>query len=291
MSSAEQEMVSRIAILQEALPFIEEFSGTRILVKAGGELFEDPEALRNLVADVHLLQAVGIQVVFVHGGGPQITRLMRQLGHEPKFIDGQRQTDARTVELSTMVLLGQLNPKIVAQLNVQGCRALGLSGLDDNLLQVTQRSEALGFVGHIRKVNVAPIENALAQGYVPVIAGLGVSDSGHIYNINADSAAGKIAAAIGAKKLVLLTNVEGLYERFEDKNSRISQIDSHGLIALLSSGTLREGMIPKMESILAALKSGVPRAHIIDGRRPHALLLEVLTSDGVGTMITDEKVE
>ncbi|RIL11601.1 MAG: acetylglutamate kinase [Proteobacteria bacterium] len=285
MTLAIEETQAKAAILAEALPYIQRFSGTRILVKVGGELFDDGEAAKSLAYDLGFLRTVGIDVVLVHGGGPQITRAMQRFGKEAIFIEGQRKTDAETLELTAMVLLGDINRRLVSLLNSTGTKAIGLSGADDNMLIVEQRDPELGFVGAVKNINTAPIKSLLSSGYVPVIAGLGVDQSGQLYNVNADSAAGKIAVAIGAEKFVLLTNVPGLYENFEDKGSLISEIDLAGLIRLLSTGKVSQGMIPKIEAILTAVKAGIPRAHILDGRVRHALLLEVFTKEGVGTMV------
>lgn len=285
MSREIEETQSKASVLLEALPFIQKFSGTRMLVKVGGELFEDDAAAKSLALDLGFLRMTGIDVVLVHGGGPQISRMMRKFEKEPEFINGQRKTDAETLELTAMVLLGDINRRIVSFLNTSGTPAIGLSGADDCLLQVEQKDPELGFVGTVKKINTSPIDKLLADGYLPVIAGMGVDEAGQLYNVNADSVAGKIALAIGANKYVLLTNVSGLYETFGEENSLISEIDTHGLIRLISTGKLTAGMLPKVESILSAVNGGVKRAHILDGRVQHALLLEVFTPEGIGTMV------
>ncbi len=283
---------SKSEILIEALPFIRKFAGSRVCIKVGGELFEDLVAAEKLAEDLSFLKSVGIQVVLVHGGGPQITKALKTLGKEPKFIEGQRVTDEATLEMTAMVMMGKINTLIVSLLNKVGTKAVGLSGIDDSMIKVTMKDPDLGFVGAIQSINTAPIEHLLKENYIPVIAGLGVDSNGQIFNINADIAAGKIAAAVGAKKLIVLTNVEGLYESFGDKDSLISEIDTHGLIRLISTGKLTAGMIPKVEAIMGAIKAGVPHAHILDGRQEHAVLLEIFTPEGIGTMIkADLKAE
>ena len=272
-------------ILIEALPFIRAFAGCRVCIKVGGELVEDHLAARSLAEDLTFLKSVGIEVVLVHGGGPQISKAMKELGKEPKFIEGNRITDEKSLEIAAMVLLGQINRTIVSLLNQAGTRAVGLNGVDDRMIRVTPKDPELGFVGTIQEINTAPIEMLLKNNYVPVIAGVGVDHHGQLYNINADSAAGKIAVALGAKKLIVLTNVEGLYQSFGDKDSLISEIDTHGLIRLISTGKLSAGMIPKVEAILGAVKAGIPQAHILDGRQAHAVLLEIFTCEGIGTMV------
>lgn len=271
-------------ILIEALPFIRAFAGSRVCIKVGGELVEDLQAAQSLAEDLTFLKSVGLEVVLVHGGGPQISRAMKELGKEPKFIEGNRVTDEKSLEIATMVL-GNINRTLVAVLNQAGTKAIGLSGIDDSMIKVVPKDPELGFVGTIQEINASPIELLLKSNYVPVIAGVGVDKDGQLYNINADIAAGKIAVALAAKKLLVLTNVEGLYESFGDKNSLISEIDTHGLIRLISTGKLSAGMIPKVEAILGAVKAGIPQAHILDGRQPHAVLLEIFTSEGIGTMV------
>jgi len=224
--------------------------------------------------------------VVVHGGGPQISDLMRRLGKEPEFVNGQRVTDAETVDIVRMVLVGKVNREIVASVNRHGSYAVGLSGEDAGLLRVTARDPALGFVGDVDVVDPTIVLRLLREELIPVIATVGVDDEGQAYNVNADTVAAAIAAALGAEKLVYLTDVTGLYERWPDEASLISRVDVGGLERLLASGAVSQGMIPKVESCIAALRGGVARAHVLDGRLPHALLLEFFTREGVGTMVT-----
>jgi acetylglutamate kinase len=277
---------TRISVLIEALPHFHNVTGKRILIKVGGELFESQEATRTLVTDIASLRALGVQVVLVHGGGPQITRMMERFGKEPCFIEGQRVTDQESLKLTAMVMIGDINTSIVAALNSYGTPAVGLNGTDGSMIEVVPRDAALGFVGTVKHVNTRPIISALESNYVPVIAGLGVDESGQIYNINADTTAGKLATALEVKKWFLLTNVKGIYSEFGKEESFISVTDVVGLIKLRAQGSLSTGMIPKVEAILGAVKGGVDSVHLIDGRIPHAILLELCSDNGIGTMIS-----
>jgi acetylglutamate kinase len=278
----------KAAILAEALPYIQEFAGRIVVVKYGGHAMDDP-ALADLFAqDVVLMRHVGMNPVVVHGGGPQITDLMARLGKEPEFVDGLRVTDAETIGIVRMALLGQVNPGIVASVNRHGSYAVGLSGEDAGLITVSMRDERLGFVGDVSRIDASIVRRLLNEEMIPVIATIGVDDSGQAYNINADTVAGAIARAVGAEKLVYLTDVAGLYADYPDESSLISRIDVAGLARLEADGKLTEGMIPKIRSCVEALRHGVRRAHILDGRVPHALLLEFFTREGIGTMIVNE---
>jgi acetylglutamate kinase len=278
----------KAAILAEALPYIQEFSGRIVVVKYGGHAMDDP-ALADLFAqDVVLMRHVGMNPVVVHGGGPQISDLMARLGKEPEFVDGLRVTDAETIGIVRMALLGQVNPGIVASVNRHGSYAVGLSGEDAGLITVSMRDERLGFVGDVSRIDASIVHRLLNEEMIPIIATIGVDDSGQAYNINADTVAGAIARAVGAEKLVYLTDVAGLYADYPDESSLISRIDVAGLARLEADGKLTEGMIPKIRSCVDALRHGVRRAHILDGRVPHALLLEFFTREGIGTMIVNE---
>jgi acetylglutamate kinase len=271
--------------LADALPYIREFSGRTVVVKYGGHAMEDP-ALADLFAqDIVLMRLVGVNPVVVHGGGPQISELMRRLGKEPEFLDGLRVTDAETVDIARMALVGKVNRDIVASLNQHGSYAVGLSGEDAGLIQVEPGDERLGFVGKIRHIDPSIIERLLREELIPVIATIGMGDAGQAYNVNADTVAGAIAEALGAEKLVYLTDVNGVYSDFPDESTLISEIDAAGLGELLRSGKATKGMIPKLASCVQALRNGVAHAHILDGRIPHALLLEFFTREGIGTMV------
>ena len=272
-------------ILSEALPYIREFSGRTVVVKYGGHAMENAELAELFASDVVLMRLVGMSPVVVHGGGPQITELMRRLGKEPEFVDGRRVTDTETVDIVRMALVGKVNREIVAAVNRHGSYAVGLSGEDAGLIRVEQRDPKLGYVGDIREIDPTIVHRLIREELIPVIATVGVDDEGQAYNINADTVAGAIAEALDAEKLVYLTDVAGVYGDWPDESSLISRIDVAGLEKLVGSGKVSEGMIPKLESCVAALRSGVRRAHILDGRLPHALLLEFFTREGVGTMV------
>jgi acetylglutamate kinase len=275
----------KAAILAEALPYIREFSGRTVVIKYGGHAMDDP-ALADLFAqDVVLMRLVGMNPVVVHGGGPQISDLMRRLGKEPEFLDGLRVTDAETVDIARMALVGKVNRDIVASLNQHGSYAVGLSGEDAGLIQVEARDVRLGFVGDISRINPSILERLIREELIPVIATIGMGAAGQAYNVNADTVAGAIAAALDAEKLVYLTAVAGVYGDYSDESSLISRIDAAGLEALVANGNAAEGMIPKLVSCVQALRNGVTRAHILDGRIPHALLLECFTVEGIGTMV------
>jgi len=271
--------------LAEAFPYIREFSGKTVVIKYGGHAMEDPELAQLFAQDVVLMRLVGMNPVVVHGGGPQISDLMRRLGKEPEFIDGLRVTDAETVDIVRMALVGKVNREIVASVNRHGSYAVGLSGEDAGLITVGPRSEELGFVGDIRSIDPSILERLIREELIPVVATVGVDDSGQAYNVNADTVAGAVAEALRAEKLVYLTNVSGLYTDLADEGSLISHVGVNRLAALAEGGQLSEGMIPKARSCVDAVKSGVTRAHILDGRIPHALLLEFFTREGIGTMV------
>jgi acetylglutamate kinase len=278
----------RAAILIEALPYLREFYGQTLVVKYGGNAMIDEALKEQVMQDVALLHYVGIRPILVHGGGPEISALMKQMGREPTFIGGLRVTDAATMEIVEMALAGKTNKGIVALLNRQGAKAVGLSGKDANLL-VARKLESpqgdLGFVGEITQVNADILRLLADSGYIPVISSVAIGEDGESYNVNADHAAGAIAAEVKAAKLLMLTDVEGLYADFRDKSSLISEMDVARARAMLASGAAEKGMIPKLEACLMAVEAGVESATLIDGRQPHAILIEVFTDTGIGTMI------
>ena len=292
MSSA---VVDKAAILADALPYIRRFYGKVVVVKYGGNVLSAAEGSKNgqgvdelslFAQDIVLMRSVGMQPVVVHGGGPQIGELMARLGKVPEFKDGLRVTDAETLDIVRMVLVGKVNREVVAAINVHAPLAVGLSGEDAMLLTATPRNPELGFVGDVADVDAGILHRLLNEELIPVIATIGADADGQAYNINADSAAGAIAEALGAEKLVYLTNIEGLRGDVADPSTLISTTTADELEALLASGALTEGMIPKIESCIHAVRNGVGHAHILDGRVPHALLLEVFTHEGVGTMVS-----
>jgi acetylglutamate kinase len=280
-----KEVLEKAQVLAEAMPYIREFSGRTIVIKYGGHAMDDP-ALADLFAqDVVLMRLVGMNPVVVHGGGPHISDLMRRLGKEPEFVDGLRVTDAESVDIVRMALVGKGNRDIVAALNQHGSYAVGLSGEDAGLIKVEMRDERLGFVGDVASIDPSIVHKLTNEELIPVIATMGVDELGQVYNINADTVAGAIALALQAEKLVYLTDVSGVYADYPDESSLVTGIDVDGLAEMLATGKADGGMIPKLESCVEALRGGVRRAHILDGRIPHALLLEFFTREGIGTMV------
>jgi acetylglutamate kinase len=276
---------AKAAVLAEALPYIREFTGRTIVIKYGGHAMNEPGLADLFAQDVVLMRLVGMNPVIVHGGGPQINDLMRRLGKEPQFVDGLRVTDADTIDIVRMALVGKVNRDIVTALNRHGTYAVGLSGEDARLITVDQRDANLGYVGDVRRIEPAVLERVLREELIPVIATIGVDDDAQAYNVNADAAAAAIAQAVHAEKLVYLTDIAGIYRDIGDDASLVSRIDVAGLDALLDTGKVGDGMLPKLRSCIDALRGGVHRAHILDGRQPHALLLEFFTREGIGTMV------
>ena len=275
----------KAAVLAEALPYIRRFWGKIVVVKYGGNAMDDERLAPLFAEDIVLMRSVGLRPVVVHGGGPQIGDLMNRLGKTPEFSNGLRVTDAETLDIARMVLVGRVNRDIVSSINVHGPLAVGLSGEDAQLISAVARSPELGFVGDVENVNAGILERLLSQELIPVVATIGADVAGQSYNINADTVAGAIAEALSAERLVYLTNVEGLRKDVSDPGSRISAISAGELDRLLQDGAITEGMIPKLASCVQALRNGVRRAHILDGRVPHVLLLEFFTDEGVGTMV------
>jgi acetylglutamate kinase len=281
-----QKMIEKAEVLIEALPYIRRFHEKIVVVKYGGNAMTEPELQASFAMDVVLLKYIGMRPVIVHGGGPQIGRTLARLGKESTFVGGLRVTDDETMEVVEMVLGGKVNREIVALVQRAGGRAIGLTGCDDDMIRVTQRLEAdreLGRVGKVIDLDPAPIIAVADAGFIPVIAPIGIDAEGVTHNVNADEAAGAIAAALGAEKLVLLTDIEGVKDA---KGELIHQLDTHEALKHIADETIRDGMIPKVECCMSALGAGVKNAHIIDGRVVHALLLEIFTDGGVGTLLT-----
>ena len=280
--------MGKAKILMEAMPFIKAYKGQIVVIKYGGSAMVD-EALRSSFADdVALLHLVGLKPVIVHGGGPQISAAMNQAGVEPQWMDGLRVTDAETMRVVQATLAGTINPDIVRLINAHGGVASGVSGLDGNLLMARPKSDRLGFVGEVSAVNPGVLVGLLDQGFIPVVAPVARGEDGESYNLNADTAAGALATALKASKLIYLTDVEGLYRDLIDEESLISRLDLSGLTELLETEDISAGMLPKLQSCLAALRSGVSRAHILDGRIQHAVLLEIFTPEGIGTLFAQD---
>ena len=276
-------------VLIEALPYIQRFVGQTVVVKYGGNALsgtEHADPLDVFAQDIVMLRAVGIRPVVVHGGGPQINAMLERLGVKSEFRDGRRVTDEATMQVVRMVLTGEVNPSIVSAISSRGGRAVGLSGADDGMISVVQRDAGLGFVGDITGVRTAVLEQLLDDGCIPVIATIGVDASGQTFNINADSVAAAVAGALGAAKLLYLTDIEGLRRDVNDATSLISKLTADELGVLLKNGTIAGGMIPKAESCLEAVQLGVPAVHILDGRVAHVTIIELFTDAGIGTMVT-----
>jgi acetylglutamate kinase len=282
----------KASTLIEALPYIRRFAGKTVVVKYGGNALagtSEHDALTLFAEDIVLMRLVGMRPIVVHGGGPQISALMARLGKQTEFVDGLRVTDAETVEIARMVLKGQVNPQLVAAINVHGRFAVGISGVDAGLIRATARHPDLGFVGDVTEINPDIIHGLIEDEFIPVIATIGSDEHGQAYNINADTVAGAIAEAIGAEKLVYLTDIEGLRRDIADEASLIRQVSADELDGMVDDGTIIGGMIPKVASCVRAVRNGVHRAHILDGRIAHVLLLEIFTDAGIGTMVMDKR--
>ena len=278
----------RVNIYSESLPFIQKFRGKTIVVKYGGAAMKSQSLQSSVIKDIVLLSCVGLRIVFVHGGGPEINNWLAKMGQKPNFLNGLRVTDAPTMEIVTMVLVGKVNKHLVSLINMAGATAVGISGIDGRLLTArpSPKSAQLGFVGDIASVDPAVLFPLIQNNHIPVIASVAADEQGQSYNINADTAAGELAAALGAEKLILLTDVPGILEDKEDSGSLVKEIDIKGVKKMMEDGKIAGGMIPKVNCCVRSIAQGVRTASIIDGRLPHSLLLEILTDQGAGTMIT-----
>lgn len=281
-----EDAATRVKILSEALPYIQEFTGRTVVVKYGGAAMKDSNLKDKVIRDIVFLSCVGLRPILVHGGGPEINTWLEKIGIEPQFKDGLRVTDAPTMDVVEMVLVGRVNKEIVAKINQAGGKAVGLCGKDGNLIKARHQSEdGIGFVGEVSSVNTDILKTLVENGYIPVVSSVAADDSGQAYNINADTVAGEIAAALGAEKLILLTDTRGILENYHDPSTLIAKVDIKEARELISNGIVGGGMIPKVTCCVRSLAQGVRAAHIIDGRIPHALLLEIFTDGGIGTMI------
>lgn len=278
----------RMHVLTEALPYLRQWQGKTVVVKYGGAAMDDPILRDSVAKDLALLHYVGIRVVVVHGGGPQVTDMMKRLGLEAKFVGGLRVTDEATMEVAQMVLVGLVNKDLVSLIQKHGGKAVGLSGKDAGLIQATKlEHEAgdLGSVGDIVDVDTSVIDVLTDAGYVVVVSTIGIGEGGESYNINADTAAGAVATALNAEKLIVLSDIPGLLDNVDDETSLLSRLTPEQAQACVADGKVSKGMIPKLEACLLAIAGGVPRAHMIDGRLPHSMLIELFTDAGIGTMI------
>lgn len=277
----------KAGILIEALPYIQEYYGKTVVVKYGGSAMQSDELMDAVIRDMILLKCVGIDVVMIHGGGPEINEMLKKIGKESKFINGLRYTDKETIDIVQMVLSGKVNKSLVSRIENFGGRALGLCGIDGNMLKAQRKGGDVdyGFVGDVVGVDTRPITDAIDNGYIPVIATLAKDDDGDILNVNADTAAAAIAAALNAEKFILLTDVKGVLHDSHDESTLISVIHGDEVQSLIDEGVISGGMIPKIQCCMHAFNGGVRRTHIIDGRVPHSILIEMLSDSGLGTMI------
>ena len=277
---------TRVRILSEALPYIQQFSGRTVVVKYGGAAMKDSTLKDKVIRDIVFLSCVGLRPVVVHGGGPEINTWLGKLGIEPQFKDGLRVTDAPTMDVVEMVLVGRVNKELVALINRAGGSAVGLCGKDGNLIRARpEGSEGIGFVGEVSNIDVKLVESLVNIGYVPVISSVAADENGQAYNINADTVAGELAAALGAEKLILLTDTSGILRDYKQPSTLIPRLDIQQARNLIAEGIVAGGMIPKVNCCVRSLAQGVKAAHIIDGRIPHALLLEIFTDEGIGSML------
>ena len=274
----------RAGILVEALPHIKKYTGKIVVIKYGGNAMTSEQLKHSVMSDLILLQLVGVKVVLVHGGGPEITDMLGRMGIESKFVNGLRVTDAESMEIVQMVLAGKVNKSLVNLIECKGGKAMGLSGIDGHMLTAKVKNPDLGYVGTITGVNVAPILDVLEKGYIPVISTLGCDQDGKVFNVNADTAAAKIAGALSAESLITLTDISGILRDKNDPASLISHIEVEEAATLIADGTVSDGMIPKVECCVNAIHWGVQKVFIIDGRIEHSILIETLTDEGIGTM-------
>lgn len=276
----------RAEILTQAVPYIKEYTGKYVVAKYGGNAMTDPQLKKSVMQDILLLQLVGIKVILVHGGGPEISAMLKKLSIESHFENGLRVTDDNTMEVVQMVLAGKVNKSLAADLSALGGKAVGLCGIDGGLIKVHKKDEKLGNVGEIDEIDTKILDDLLDGGFIPVISSIGIDDEGNAYNINADTAAAKIAAALHAESMVVMSNINGVLKDKNDENSLISQISLADAEELKKSGIIAGGMIPKVDCCTNAVKEGVKKVFIINGEIPHAILIELLTDEGLGTMFT-----
>ena len=279
----------RAEVLTQALPYIQKYYKKIVVIKYGGNAMINEELKQQVMEDIVLLSLIGVKVVLVHGGGPEITEMLKKTGKESVFIDGLRVTDRETAEIVQMVLAGKINKSLVNLLEIKGGKAMGISGMDGHMIEAVPKDERLGFVGRITNVNVEPITDLLDRDYIPVVSTVGCDMKVNVYNINADTAAAYIAGAMKAERLISMTDIAGILKDKDDPASLIPCIDIAEAVELFRNGTISGGMIPKVECCIDAIHRGVKKVIIMDGRVPHSLLIETLTDEGAGTMVTEEK--
>ncbi len=281
----------RAEVLTQAIPYIQKYYGKIIVVKYGGNAMINEELKQQVMEDIVLLSLIGMKIVVVHGGGPELTSLMKQLGKESVFVDGLRVTDKETIDIALMALAGKVNKSLVNLIGTKGGNAVGLSGMDGHLIEAQMKDDKLGYVGHITNVNPKPITDLLDNGYIPVISTLGCNDEGDIFNINGDTAASAIAGALHADRLIMMTDIAGLLRDKDDPRTLISELTVSDAVNLFKDGFISGGMIPKVDCCIEAINSGVGDVTIMDGRIPHSILIELLTDEGAGTLVTSDKVK
>ena len=278
----------RAEVLTQALPYIKRYTGKIVVVKYGGNAMVNEQLKQQVMEDIVLLWLIGVKIVLVHGGGPEISELMAKLGKQPEFIDGLRVTDKETVDIVQMVLAGKVNKTLVNLLENRGGRAVGLSGIDGHLIEARVKDVRLGYVGEITAVHIGPVRDLLERGYIPVISTIGCDREGNTYNINGDTAAARIAGALGAERLIMMTDIAGILRDRSDVNTLIPEITVSEAAELRRSGIISGGMIPKVECCIDAIRQGVRHVIIMDGRVPHSILMELLTDEGAGTMVSGD---
>ena len=278
----------RAEVLVQALPYIRRYNNKIVVVKYGGNAMINEQLKQQVMEDIVLLWLIGVKVVLVHGGGPEISDLMKKLGKKAEFVDGLRVTDEETVDIVQMVLAGKINKTLVNLLEMKGGKAMGISGMDGRLIEAKMKDERLGYVGEITKVHIQPVLDLLEKGYIPVISTLGCDRTGHAYNINGDTAAAYIAGALQAERLIMMTDIAGILRDREDPSSLIPEVTIAEAAALHEEGVISGGMIPKVDCCITAIHQGVKNAIIMDGRVPHSILMEILTDEGAGTMVKGE---
>lgn len=279
----------RATVLVEALPYIKKYNGKVVVIKYGGNAMINDDLKQRVMEDIVLLTLIGVKVVLVHGGGPEITDMLKRVGKESKFVDGLRVTDKESTEVVQMVLAGKINKSLVNLLETKGGKAMGICGIDGQMIKAEVKDERLGFVGKITDVNVEPVTDLLDRGYIPVVSTIGCDKQGNVYNINADTAAAYIAGAMKADRFILMTDIAGILHDKDNPDSLIPLVDIKEAVELFNNEVISGGMIPKVECCIDAINRGVDKVTIMDGRVPHAILLDMLTDEGVGTMVVKEK--
>ena len=281
----------RAEILTQALPYIQRYTGKVVVVKYGGNAMINEELKQQVMEDIVLLWLIGVKVVLVHGGGPEITDMMNKLGKKSEFVDGLRVTDEETIEIVQMVLTGKVNKSLVNLLEMKGGKAIGLSGTDARLIEASMKDERLGFVGDVTKINIDPVTGLLERGYIPVISTIGCDKEGNVYNINGDTAAAHIAGALDAERLIMMTDIDGILEDTDDPDTLIPELTISEAQMLYEKGIISGGMIPKVDCCIEAINKGVKNVVILDGRISHSILMELLTNEGAGTLIKADEEE